>query len=93
MQTQKPRLKTTETRRSTQVDEAGAVRTSLSAQEIVDREAATTISEVVRGVLITNQEMVVQTSQTKFMLKEFKVAQRVTSKSSFRNADQSVESF
>jgi len=72
-------------------DEEGAALTSLNAQEIVDREAATTISEAVRGVLITNQEMDVQTSQTKFMLKEPKAAQKVTSKSSFQNADQSME--
>ena len=80
-------------KRSTLEDAEGAAPTSLSVQGIVDKEAATIISELARDLLPTNQEEVPKTRQTKFMLVIFVIAMRMTSKDTSRNAVQFLKSF
>ena len=79
-------------KRSTLEDAEGAAPTSLSVQGIVDKEAATII-ELARDLLPTNQEEVQKTRQTKFMLKTFVIAMRMTSKDTSQNAGQFLMSF
>jgi hypothetical protein len=80
-------------KRSTLEDAEGAVPTSLSVPGIVDKEAATIISELARDLLPTNQEEVPKTRQTKFMLVIFVIAMRMTSKDTSRIAVQFLRSF
>jgi len=75
-------------KRSILEDAKGAAPISLSVQGIVDKEAATIMSELARDLLPTNQEEVPKTRQTKFTFKILVIAMRMTLKDILKNAGQ-----
>lgn len=75
-------------KRSILEDAEGAAPISLSVQGIVDKEAATIMSELARDLLPTNQEEVLKMRQTKFTFKILVIAMRMTSKDILKDAGQ-----